>query len=524
MSDTNQVAAAEAELHRLAGLVEAARRSGNHDAEIDALARIAVIRRADPNAHAALGGALAAAERYEEAINPFRWAVKLDPQNAAYSFALGNALKYAGRFDEALECYRRAVALQPDEVQVIEGLGVALAEASRTEEAVEAFRQALAVDAKATGVHFNLGIAFVTLERFAEARAEFEACLALDPVHPDAEFNLGMVALSEGNADEALDHFKRATAFQQELRRRFDTNETIMPFRLLHEHQQAEYLAARGLLPAGREPWRAALAELWQRHKDRPRTEGIHLTKEERERLGPSFHEVVYDGGPCPRLPTVINPNLDLPAIEETYFGVKPEVVVIDDLLTPEALAALRKFCLEATVFKKSFTPGYLNSLLYDGFATPLVLQLTEELRTRLPRIFRPHRLHLAWGIKYDSTLRGIPLHADFAAVNVNFWITPDEANLDPASGGLILWDKESPPDWPFIEYNQAGPRVRKFLKDSGAKAIRVPYRANRAVVFNSALFHETDAIRFRDAYEDRRINITLLYGRKLRVSNTAGF
>jgi hypothetical protein len=43
-------------------------------------------------------------------------------------------------------------------------------------------------------------------------------------------------------------------------------------------------------------------------------------------------------------------------------------------------------------------------------------------------------------------------------------------------------------------------------------------------VVFNSALFHETDAIRFRDSYEDRRINITLLYGRKLRVSNTAGF
>jgi tetratricopeptide (TPR) repeat protein len=524
MSDTNYVAAAEAEVRRLAGLVEAAERSGDHDAAIDALARIAVIKRDDANAHASLGAALAAAERYEEAVNPFRWALKLDPQRAAYSFALGNALKYAGRFDEAITSYRRAVAIEPATLTFVEALGVALAEASRTEEAVEVFRQALAIDGKAVGVHFNLGIAFVTLERFAEARAEFEACLALEPVHPDAAFNLGMVALSEGNGDEALAQFKRATAFQQEMRRRFDVNETIMPFRLLHEHEQAEYLAARGLLPAERQPWRAALAELWQRHKDRSRTEGIRLAKDERERLGPSFHEVVYDGGPCPRLPVVINPNLDLPAIEETYFSVKPEVVVIDDLLTPEALEALRKFCREATVFKKSFTPGYLNSLLYDGFATPLVLQITEELRTRLPRIFLPHRLHLAWGIKYDSTLRGIPLHADFAAVNVNFWITPDEANLDPASGGLILWDKESPPDWPFVEYNQAGSRVRTFLKESGAKAIRVPYRANRAVVFNSALFHETDAIHFRDAYEDRRINITLLYGRKLRVSSTAGF
>ena len=42
-----------------------------------------------------------------------------------------------------------------------------------------------------------------------------------------------------------------------------------------------------------------------------------------------------------------------------------------------------------------------------------------------------------------------------------------------------------------------------------------MPYRANRAVVFDSDLFHETDAIRFRDGYLNRRINITLLYGNR---------
>jgi hypothetical protein len=31
--------------------------------------------------------------------------------------------------------------------------------------------------------------------------------------------------------------------------------------------------------------------------------------------------------------------------------------------------------------------------------------------------------------------------------------------------------------------------------------------------MFNSDLFHETGAIRFRDGYENRRINITFLYG-----------
>jgi len=40
-----------------------------------------------------------------------------------------------------------------------------------------------------------------------------------------------------------------------------------------------------------------------------------------------------------------------------------------------------------------------------------------------------------------------------------------------------------------------------------------VAYRANRAAIFDSDLFHATDSPRFRDGYASRRINITLLYG-----------
>jgi hypothetical protein len=42
-----------------------------------------------------------------------------------------------------------------------------------------------------------------------------------------------------------------------------------------------------------------------------------------------------------------------------------------------------------------------------------------------------------------------------------------------------------------------------------------VPHRANRAVIFDSDLFHETDDIAFKDGYLNRRINVTLLYGRR---------
>jgi hypothetical protein len=103
--------------------------------------------------------------------------------------------------------------------------------------------------------------------------------------------------------------------------------------------------------------------------------------------------------------------------------------------------------------------------------------------------------------------------------VNVNFWITPDEANLDPEGGGLVIWDIAAPLEWDFAKMNNDQQAIRDFMADHGAKPIRVPYRQNRAVIFDSDLFHETDTIRFKDGYLNRRINITMLYGRRGRPS-----
>jgi hypothetical protein len=148
-----------------------------------------------------------------------------------------------------------------------------------------------------------------------------------------------------------------------------------------------------------------------------------------------------------------------------------------------------------------------------DGFSCPLLAQIAEELRAIFPTIFQDHGLRYLWGFKYDSNLDGIAIHADFAAVNVNFWITPDEANLDPAGGGLVVWDIAAPLDWDFEKYNRDAQGNRAFLEEAGAKPVTIPYRANRAVIFDSNLFHKSDTITFRQGYLNRRINVTMLYG-----------
>ena len=53
---------------------------------------------------------------------------------------------------------------------------------------------------------------------------------------------------------------------------------------------------------------------------------------------------------------------------------------------------------------------------------------------------------------------------------------------------------------------------ARRLKSRGGRKTIS--YNENRAVIVNSNLFHETEAIDFKDGYGDRRINVTMLSGR----------
>jgi len=202
------------------------------------------------------------------------------------------------------------------------------------------------------------------------------------------------------------------------------------------------------------------------------------------------------------------------PAVEHQWSGTNP-VVVVDGFLTADALERLRRFCWNSTIWREVYAGGYLGAFPEHGLACPLLAQIAEELKANYPTIFRDHPLMQIWAFKYGHKLQGIPLHADFAAVNVNFWITPDEANTDASSGGLIIWDKPAPPAWDFAKYNADPTSAKEFLEKNGAKSTTIPYRSNRGVIFDSDLFHETDSIAFAPGYCNRRINITLLYGRR---------
>lgn len=214
-----------------------------------------------------------------------------------------------------------------------------------------------------------------------------------------------------------------------------------------------------------------------------------------------------------------LNPNLEMAAIEEAYFHSNPSVAVIDNVLSPEALDRIRDVLQQSTVWYETKMPerfgGYLGAYLNDGLHARTLLGLAAELRGALPNILGPHPLRHLWAYKYDERYTGINVHADEAAVNLNFWVTPEDANLDKESGGLIIYTRKPPAHWTFDMYNQVqeGGAAFELLEESGWAAVRVPYKENRLVMFDSALFHKTDDFHFKPGFLNRRINLTLLFG-----------
>ena len=69
---------------------------------------------------------------------------------------------------------------------------------------------------------------------------------------------------------------------------------------------------------------------------------------------------------------------------------------------------------------------------------------------------------------------------------------------------------------WRHYNKEKYTPAISREIDDflADAETVTIPYRENRAVLFHSNLFHKSDQVRFRDGYENRRMNVTMLFGK----------
>lgn len=499
-------------------------RNNEYEAALTASDHALQLAPTHPDNHYNRGLILQGLNRFAESEQAFARVCGLAPQHVRGWSRLGETRHALGQYLEAEVAVRRALDLTPDDAALHAQLSAVLYDAGVFEAALVSAERAVALDPVLAAAWAQQSAAQRRLGRIDAALDSIDRAIALKPGDGDLLKSRGLALQMFDRLQDAGDalirsaHIRYAPGAATVLHAR--ALRRTSRAKLKHDIEQFEHLQASGRLrDAG------ALAQLHRQVlHDLPPTasagESLDLPWPLLQRLDGRYNRLHHLADAPRQAAGALDPGLDTATIEADYFGRGPGISWIDNLLTPQALATLRRYCMDSTFwFDFQHANGYLGAFFEDGFAAPLLLQVAEELRAKFPRIFGSHRLTQLWAFKYDSALEGIELHADIAAINLNFWITPDNANLDPGSGGLVVWDKEAPPHWGFDEFNTSTApgqqRIRDFLRDSAAQMVRVPYRQNRAVLFNSDLFHRTDTISFAAGYDHRRINITMLFGER---------
>lgn len=207
-----------------------------------------------------------------------------------------------------------------------------------------------------------------------------------------------------------------------------------------------------------------------------------------------------------------LNSNLNVSSIQSSFFEGHYNKVVIDNFLNPESIALLSRYCNYSTIWHNDSQKGrnYLGAYQNSGIWVSLIDKIDRDIKHSFPEIFRDLQLSQIWAYRNVAGSKNIGIHADFSKVNVNIWLTPTECNLDSETGGLLVWNKKAPAEWDFDKYNSDEKEIVAFLEDTQPENIR--YKYNRAVIFDSKLFHSSNTINFLDSFEGNRVNLTLLY------------
>lgn len=455
----------------------------------------------------------------------------------------------------AVSCYRAALEIAPGLVQAHCNLGMALFEAGAAERAAEAFRSALAVDSGVPEIHYFLGRAeqesgnvrnAIGHYRDAVTRAPdygtawcrlANACLyagdldgadaaivkalEISPESPEAFAELGLLRIAQGRYDEAADAALESVRAERGIEGNYlpvsEVPERLNATKLRHDIEQFDYLLARGGIDPG---WHEASAEyrrLLEAMAGRAYRDIDSVDPPVAPRFIAAYRGLVHHA-PAPAMPGgALNPALDAAEIVARFKASDTPVVDFDTLLKPEAAAALRRFCLESTMWFNVADAGDVGTIINDGFACPLLFQIAGEIRATFAPIFDPYPFSSCWAYKYYDRFSGVRLHADEGAISVNFWLTPDAANLQTGTGGLVFWKKRFPEGYFRMSQVEKNEALLGAIAEPGVESVTVPFGYNRAALFDSGLIHRTDDLDFAQGYENRRLNVTLVYGRPAR-------
>ncbi len=161
-------------------------------------------------AHVNLGNAYRILERYADAIEAYKQAIRINPDDAwAYLF-MGNAYFTLDRYTDAIEAYKQAIRIKPDDAAAHRSLGFAYEKLDRWADAVESYKQAIRIKPDDAAAHRSLGFAYEKLDRWTDAIECYKQAIRIRPDDASAHHFLGSAYYNLYRWTDAIECYKQA--------------------------------------------------------------------------------------------------------------------------------------------------------------------------------------------------------------------------------------------------------------------------------------------------------------------------
>ena len=139
-------------------------------------------------------------------------AIELNPKFDQAHTELGSTFMLQGRMAEAETEFKAVIDDDPQSAQALNNLGTLYGREARNQEAVALLEKAVSLDPQFLQAYVNLGLTLAAEGDFANAEDQFQAALRLDPNNANALTALGMLQGKTGRDPDSVLTFRKLTA------------------------------------------------------------------------------------------------------------------------------------------------------------------------------------------------------------------------------------------------------------------------------------------------------------------------
>jgi tetratricopeptide (TPR) repeat protein len=168
------------------------------------------------------GDKFADENKWPEAIDVYKLAIRLDPNYAAAHGGLGDAYFNTGNWEQALASYKDQARLAPNDAQAQFDLGYAYNAMGRHGEAFAPLVKATSLDPNFAEAYYSIGYAYSRGSDFEKSINFFKSAIRVKADYADAYYGLALALARLGKSDAADEALKKLATLNPRLAKKLE--------------------------------------------------------------------------------------------------------------------------------------------------------------------------------------------------------------------------------------------------------------------------------------------------------------